>query len=142
MTIGERILMAFVLIAIPLTFIGVPIFVFMGGIQKFALKPLQKRFAGLNLHESPEPGDVEIVYHTYRGFLVWFVQDEHCIYAPPADARLLLTRLLRFNLTWGMLSYGLLFVPLLAIGNYYAQKRSIESQEREISSAASRPDRK
>lgn len=142
MTIGERILILFVLIAVPLTFIGVPIFVFMGGIQKFALKPLQKRFAGLNLHESLQPGDVEIVYHTYRGFLVWFVQDEHRIYAPPADARLLLTRLLRFNLTWGMLSYGLLFVPLLAIGNYHAQKRSIENQESEISSTANLPDGK
>ena len=41
---------------------------------------------------------------------------------------MLLARLLRFNLTWGMLSYGLLFVPFLAIGNYLAQKRSIEKQ--------------
>jgi hypothetical protein len=40
--------------------------------------------------------------------------------------------LLRFNLTWGMLSYGLLFVPLLAIGNYFAQKRSIAKQEGEL----------
>jgi hypothetical protein len=70
------------------------------------------------------------------------VQDEHRIYAPPADARLLLTRLFRFNLTWGMLSYGLLFVPLLAIGNYHAQKRSIENQESEISSTANLPDGK
>ncbi len=142
MTIGERLLILFVMIAVPLTFIGVPIFVFTGGIQKFALKPLQKRFAGLDLHESMEPGDVGFVYLTYRGFLVWFVQDEHRVYAPPADARLLLTRLLRFNLTWGMLSYGLLFVPLIAIGNYYVENRSIENQEREFTRITSVRDHK
>ena len=132
MTIGEILLILFVLIAVPLTFIGVPIFVFSGGIQKFALKPLQKQFVGIDCHDTPQPGDVCFVYHTYRGFLLWFVQDEHRVCAPPDDARLLLNRLLRFNLTWGMLSYGLLFVPLLAIGNYYAQKRSIEKQERQL----------
>jgi len=131
MTIGERLLILFVMIAVPMTFIGVPIFVFMGGIQKFALKPLQRRFNGIDLHASPQPGDVCFVYHTYRGFLVWFVQDEHRVCASAVDAKLLLNRLLRFNLTWGMLSYGLLFVPLLAIGNYVSQKRSIEKQEQE-----------
>lgn len=132
MTIGERLLILFVIIAVPLTFIGVPIFVFMGGIQKFALKPLRKRFAGLDLHESPEKGDVCFECHTYRGFLVWFVQEEHQVCARPEDARLLLSRLLRFNLTWGMLSYGLLFVPLLAIGNCIVQRRSIDKQDREL----------
>ena len=136
MTIGERLLVLFVMIAVPLTFIGVPIFVFMGGIEKFALKRLQKRFAGLDLHDSPQPRDVCFVYHTYRGFLVWFVQDEHRICAPPEDARLLLTRLLRFNLTWGMLICGSLFVPLIAIGNYYAQKRSIATQQRELATTS------
>jgi len=136
MTIGERLLTLFVMIAVPLTLIGVPIFVFMGGIQKFALKPLQKRFMGLNLHDSPQPGDVCFVYHTYRGFLVWFVQDEHRVCTTPDDARTLLTRLLRYNLTWGMLSYGLLFVPLIAVGNFFAQMRSIEKQERELTASS------
>ena len=130
MTIGETLLVIFVLIAVPATFIGVPIFVVMGGIQKFARKPLLRCFEGLDLHNSQLPGDVCVVYHTYRGFLVWFVQEEHFICAPPDDARLLLKRLLRFNLTWGLFSYGLLFVPLLSLGNYYAQKRSIETQQR------------
>ena len=132
MTIGERLLILFVMIVVPLIFIGVPIFAFMGGIRKFALKPLERRFAGLDVHDTPHPGDVTFVYHTYRGFLVWFVQNEHRVSAPPEDARLLLTRLLRFNLTWGMLSYGLLFVPFIAIGNYYTQTRSIDIQEREL----------
>jgi len=133
MTFGERLLILFVLIAVPATFIGVPIFVFTGGIQKFALKPLKRCFDGIDLPDSQRPGDVCVVYHTYRGFLVWFVQDEHFICASPADARLLLKRLLRFNLTWGMLSYGMLFVPLIAISNYFAQKRAIQNQEREQS---------
>ena len=137
MTLFERLLYLFVMIAVPLTFIGVPIFFLMGGPQKFALKALQKRFDGLDLHDSRQAGDVSLVYHTYRGFLIWFVQDEHRVCAPSEDARLLLSRLLRFNLTWGMLSCGLVFVPWLAIGNYFAQKRSIEKQERELSVAIS-----
>src|SRR5688572_15962402 len=137
MTIGERLLILFVMITVPLTFIGVPIFVFMGGIQKFALKPLRRCYDGVQLHELPQPGDVSFVYHTYRGFLVWFVQDEHRVSAPPHDARDLLSRLLRFNLTWGMLSYGLLFVPFVAIGNYCVQKRSIAEQEINLSATMS-----
>ena len=115
-------------IGVPVIFIGVPVFVLTGGPQKFALKPLMARFKGIQVHDVPQPGDVSFRYHTYRGFLLWFVQDEHNVIASPDDARLLLARLLRFNLTWGMLSYGLLFVPFLAIGNYLAQKRSIEKQ--------------
>ncbi len=128
MTLGEWILNLVALISGPLVFIGVPIFVFSGGYKKIALRPLQRCFSDLELHDSPQPGDVSFVYHTYRGFLVWFVQDEHHIYAPLIDANKLLSRLLRFNLTWGMLSYGALFVPFMAIGNYIAQKRSIANQ--------------
>jgi len=135
MTLGEQLLIVFVMVAVPLVLIGVPIFVLTGGIQKFGLRPLQKRFMGLDLHDLQRPGDVCFVYHTYRGFLIWFVQEEHQVCAPAADARELLKRLLRFNLTWGMLSYGFLFVPLLATGNYLAQRRSIKEQERSIHEA-------
>lgn len=41
-----------------------------------------------------------------------------------------------------MLSYGLLFVPLLSFISYRAQKRSIENQESEISNTANLPDGK
>lgn len=128
MTIEEMFLLAFVMVAIPLVLIGAPIFVFTGGMQSFALRPLERCFGGLKLHETPQPGDVSCVYHSYRGFLLWFVQTEHHIHAPPADALKALRRLRLFNLTWGLLSYGLLFVPLLAIGNYYVQERSILRQ--------------
>ena len=77
-----------------------------------------------------QAGDVSFVYHTYRGFLIWAVQEEHRVIAPPDDALILLKRLLRFNLTWGMMSYGMLFIPLLASAAYFAQKRSIKQQQR------------
>jgi hypothetical protein len=102
--------------------------VFGGGMAKFAIGPLQRRFYGLAIHEEPTPGDVSFVYHTYRGLLIWVTQDEHIIHAPPEDAEKLLNRLLRFNLTWGMLSCGLLFVPFLAIANYKTQLESIRAQ--------------
>jgi len=108
--------------------IGVPYFMLFGGAERFCRKPLMRRYNGLEIHDSPDSNDVSFTYHTYRGFLLWFVQDEHSINAPPRDARVLLGRLLRFNLTYGMLSYGLLFVPLLAIGNYIAQSRNIKKQ--------------
>ena len=91
--------------------------------------PLANRYAGIEVHDIPVPGDVQFVYHTYHGFLVFFVQTEHRVSCQPESARMLLRRFLRFNLTWGMLSYGLVFVPFLAFFNYLTQKRSIAKQE-------------
>lgn len=115
-------------VGMPLVLIGVPIFLLGGGLQKFAKRPLEHTYRGIELHQSPQPGDVSFAYHTYRGFLLWFVQEKHRVIAPADQARQLLKRLLRFNLTWGMLSYGFLFVPIMALGNYYAQIRSIDRQ--------------
>jgi hypothetical protein len=92
-------------------------------------------FNDLRVHETAEPGDVLLVYHTYRGFLLTVTQEEHRIFAPAADAERLLGRLFRFNLTWGTLSRGLVIIPLLAIGNYYAQLRSIRKQSSAATSA-------
>ena len=48
--------------------IGLPIsFVFGGGMQKFALQPLQRCFNGINTRDHPAPDDVTFSYHTYRG---------------------------------------------------------------------------
>jgi hypothetical protein len=132
MTLGERLLILFAMLAFPLVVIGVPIFVLMGGPKKFAMRPLERCFSGLELHDTPQPGDVSCVYHSYRGLFVYFVQTEHQIYAPPSQAKELLKRLLRFNLTWGMLSYGLLFIPFIAIANYYSQKSLINVQESDL----------
>jgi hypothetical protein len=66
MTIGERLLILFVLVGVPLTFVGAAIFVLRGGITRFALKPLQRCYDGLRIHETPQPSDVFFAYHTYR----------------------------------------------------------------------------
>lgn len=128
MTTGEYFLFAFVLMAIPLIFIGVPIAVFTGRLKKFALRPLERAFEGIDWHLEPQPGDVFFVYHTYRGFRIWAIQTEHRVNAPADQALMLLKRLLRFNLTWGMMSAGMLFIPFVSLGNYYAQRRAIERQ--------------
>jgi hypothetical protein len=124
----ERLPFILLAVGILLVLVVVPVYLLFGGLRTFALKPLRRCFDGVRLHEVPEPGDVLLVYHTYRGLLLWVTQDEHRVLAPRADAERLLGRLLRFNLTWGMLSYGLLFIPFLAVGSYYGQRRSIREQ--------------
>jgi hypothetical protein len=90
--------------------------------------PLAKCYDGISVHETAIPGDVQFVFHTYHGFLAFFVQTEHRISAPPEEALQLLWRLHRFNLTWGMFAAGAAFVPILSYFNYIAQKRSIMKQ--------------
>ena len=128
MSWSERLFSISVLIAVPLLLIVFPLYLLFGGLRTFALKPLKRCYAGIEVHASPEPGDVECVYHTYRGLFLWVTQDEHRFFATAEDAERLLGRLLRFNLTWGLLSYGMFFIPFLAIGNYYAQIKSIPSR--------------
>jgi hypothetical protein len=66
--------LAHLLISIGLiaVFIGIvvvlPIYLLTGGIRNFALGPLRRRFNGIQVHEELEPGDVQFIYHTYRGF--------------------------------------------------------------------------
>ena len=124
----ERLLFLFVLIGVPLLLIAFPLYLLFGGLRTFALRPLRRCYDGIRLREVAGAGDVRFVYHTYRGLLLWVTQDEHRVAAPAGDAERLLGRLLRFNLTWGLLSYGMLFVPFLAVGNYYAQRKSIRQQ--------------
>ena len=124
---SERLFGFCVMIGVPLLLIVFPLYLLFGGLRTFALRPLKRCFAGIQVRESPELGDVECVYHTYRGLLLWVTQDEHRFFATADDSERLLGRLLRFNLTWG-LSYGMLFIPFLAVGNYHAQKRSIRQQ--------------
>ena len=105
---------------------GLVYFLYSGGSKSLFRKVLFKNYEGLALHKTRQPGDVELTYHTYRGFIFWFIQDEHRVYAPRNDALALLGRLLKFNLTYGLMSYGMIFIPFLAIGNYYAQKKKID----------------
>lgn len=122
----DRLLIGFVLFIILLSFVFV-IYLVTGGLYSFARRPLERCFKGIELHSTPGLGDVSFVYHTYRGLLLWLTQTEHRVIAPRDDAELL-KRLLQFNLTWGMLSYGLIFIPFVSYCNYLAQRRSIQKQ--------------
>jgi hypothetical protein len=84
------------------------------------------------MDRTPPEECVEFVFHTYHGFLAFFIQTEHRFRLPPDRARELLWRFHKFNLTWGLLAYGAPLVPLFSYGNYVVQKRRIAIQERAI----------
>ena len=111
-----------------LLLIGVPIL----AIRMIRTKP-EKKFRrvydGIEFSNVDGPGLAKLHYHTYDGILVWFVQTEHQVYLKPDGARELLKRMLRYNMTNGLLAAGGLLVPLVAIPSYFAQKKSIASQE-------------
>jgi hypothetical protein len=99
------------------------------GYRTLASRSLRRKFNGLTIHFVPEAGDVRITYYTYHGFVAWFSQTEHRLTLPPPDARILLGRLLRFNLTWGLWAAGSPLLLPLAVANYFVQRRSVSRQE-------------
>jgi len=101
------------------------------GYEYVAQRALLRKYRDLHVHVAPEPDDVFLTYHTYHGLVAWISQTSHHVALPPDDARRLLGRLLRFNLTWGLLTFGILFIPPMAIYNYIAQRRWIARQEKE-----------
>ena len=109
--------------------LGVGALYLLRGYEHLARRSLERKYADLAVHPEPQPGDVVLTYHTYHGLIAWFTQTPHHVALSPEDARRLLGRLLRFNLTWGLVTYGALFIPPLAILNYFAQRRSIAAQQ-------------
>jgi len=61
--------------------------------------PLANCYRGIECRLQPAPGDVNVVFHTYHGFIAFWIQTEHRFYAPPDQALELLRRLNRFNWT-------------------------------------------
>ncbi|MHC2068605.1 hypothetical protein ACYFX5_14160 [Bremerella sp. T1] len=108
---------------------------FTKGIDQIGVEPLKRCFEGLELHETQQSGDVSFVYHTYRGLLFCTIQEEHHVFADPETAKTLLKRLLRYNLTWGMRTNAVVFIPILAVGNYFAQKGAIARQAKQLASS-------
>ncbi len=88
----------------------------------------RRAFEGMTVSPLPAPGLVEVVFHVYCGILAFTHQIEHRFWATPDEARLILARLNRFNLTWGFFAYGAVFIPVLSIGNYLAQRSRISRQ--------------
>jgi len=115
------------MIATPLGLIFFALYLYRG-YEYLAKRSLERSYADLELRATPEPGDVILTYYTYHGLLVWFTQTPHQVVLSPRDARKLLGRLFRFNLTWGLITYGSLFIFPLAILNYVGQRRSIAYQ--------------
>lgn len=97
--------------------------------ESAAQKALVRVYEGLRVHQVPQDGDVFLCFHTYHGFVAWFTQTTHHVSLPADDARLLLRRLVRFNLSWGLLTWGALFIPLLSWVNFRQQNRSVRDQE-------------
>lgn len=97
-------------------------------LKRAAESAQQRAFEGLSVYSESADGRVNVVFHTYYGLITFVTQTEHRFWASPDDARLALWRLHRFNLTWGILAYAALLIPLLSYGNYLAQKRSIRKQ--------------
>ena len=130
--------LAFTLMAIAAVVVGLAFCIaFMGilygvrGYEWMAKRLLTNAYRGLKIHNPPETGDVVMSYETYHGIIAWLTHTQHIVAAPPEDARILLGRLLRFNLCFGFLAHaGVLIVPL-AIFNYLGQRRSINRQETE-----------
>jgi hypothetical protein len=120
---------AIVIIVIAAGGIGAVLLRLVRGYEQSALRALKRAYDGFEVRQQPARGDVVIEYHTYHGVIAWVTQSPHQVALPPEQARELLARLLRFNLTWGMTSKGFLFIPFLAIGTYLAQRRSISRQE-------------
>lgn len=127
---AEYFVVLLVLLTIPI-FLAAAVFILFlyRRYDSWAFRSLNSRFDGLDVHPVPAAGDVTITYHTYHGVLTWFTQVPHQVSLPPEQARELLGRLLRFNLSWGLLVLGGVMIPPLAIGNYIAQRRSISVQE-------------
>lgn len=94
-----------------------------------AERSLSRAFEGTTPCSARAPGLVEVVFHTYCGLLAFTHQREHRFWATPEDARRILARLHRFNLTWGLLARGALLIPFFSLGNYWAQRSRIASQE-------------
>jgi hypothetical protein len=98
--------------------------------------PFERKFRrvydGLDVSATQRPGMILFRFHTYDGIVAWITRTPHVVFAPPDDARTLLSRLVRYNLTWGMLSFGGLFVPIFIYFGRRAQLQSIAVQERII----------
>lgn len=113
-------------------------FLILKGIRWFGAASLRSQarlFQGVKVYDGPAPGTVGVVFHTYSGLLVFVQQVEYKFWSAPQDARTVLSRMNKYNLTRGFFAYGALVIPLLSLGNYWAQKRRIAKQEMAMRSA-------
>jgi hypothetical protein len=72
-----------------------------------------------------ESGKVRLIFHTYTGHVLGCAERAYDLVLPIDDAEILLNRLVRHNLTRGLLFYGGPLVPVFTYFEYRAQKRKI-----------------
>jgi hypothetical protein len=119
---------AFVIV---LAFLASSVFFLVKGHRWFgsiANRAIMRSFEGAAASPTPGPGLVHVIFHTYYGILVFTHQVEHEFWATPDDARLVFSRLNRFNLKWGFFAYGAVIIPILSLGNYWVQLARIRKQ--------------
>ena len=80
---------------------------------------------GIRPAGPPAPGEVRLTFHTYSGFLIFADQRKHDRVLPAEQARILLNRMLKHNLTWGLLAYVALFHPIVSLIEYRKQSANI-----------------
>jgi hypothetical protein len=89
---------------------------------------LEQIFQDAAAFEATSQHNVVFGFHTYWGFLVYFVQQYHCESMPADRAIYVLRRLHRFNVTYGLFCPGAIFIPLLSWWHYHAELRNIRRQ--------------
>jgi len=116
-----------------LLLIGVPILVIRGHRRMAGPRGRAKFYKGLTdirRDRVLQPGDVNLVFHTYAGFLVTVMQTRHDVVLPAEQARVLLRRLAKHNLTYGLFAAGAVFIPLLTLAEYWTQSVKIAKAAR------------
>ena len=101
--------------------------------------PLYKGISGIRRAGEERPGDVRLVFFTYSGFIIYSARAKHDVVLPADQARVLLRRLVRHNLTYGLFTFCGFLVPLETWMRYRSERKKIdaaEGQSRAASSAA------
>jgi hypothetical protein len=98
--------------------------------QAASLRALERIYAEVGVNEPPGHGEplVEIEFYTHHGLLFWTTETKHQLTLPYEKAGELLRRLHRFNLKWGILAYGALFIPFISLFNCWSQRRRMRRQ--------------
>jgi hypothetical protein len=90
---------------------------------------LENLYAGLRVRTVPMRGDVRLHYFTYHGLMVYAIRTEHDVWLSADEARILLDRLLFFNLSWGILCLLSFLLQPISLVSYWWQRQSISLQK-------------
>lgn len=112
---------------------GIVIAAVVGGyiwVRHAAPRAMQAIYFRTNAFQPQSRTVVRVRFHTYFGFLVYFVQQEHNFELPVDQAEFMLRQLHRFNLTWGLPAAGCVFIPILSWSSFHGQMKVIKAAMR------------